>query len=284
MTTKSSTEDNGLAVAAEAAVSKLEALAIGAPGSPELATYAGAAIAALNAAAMTALFSPHVEAVSAAVATDWGIFTGHFSPFGSVVKPLLELHEQSLAAHPELAAAIRGSRGQRLVKARAQLEFAGRPSDWERSFIRFTAEIAQQLHARQLLVPWSTHIAITVPALVTRLESVKSKHETHARAEAQRLAAEAAAAAAARCEQERIERQRSWSQRLHVEDRESRGRRDHLVGWYRRHERYVFQIGPATSRRTMTGAEAAENLTSGDEFLPYFRGQTSGELPMRARA
>lgn len=264
-----------ITTAAETAVSRAEGLPLDSDLSPLDA--AREAIAQLYEQAAAVLCPANLAPVEPGVLADFSLAIAQIAPYESAVPILARWHEQSVDAHPDLAAVIRGPRGQAVVRRQAVHTTSGTPGADVAALEQFVTELARQISVRlahPLAAEPATIISVTVPALRTRLQAVEQRHAEHAKAEAARRDAEWRRSEAERKERERAAEAKEWAARLQGEDDELREKRRELAAFYMRHAtRFTFTIGG----RRMTGDEAAANLKAGDEYPKYYHAMSTGE-------
>lgn len=186
--------DETLTTAAFEAVRDFEAIATGTPYGERLRA-AESAVAELRAAASEGVFPTMLRPCSEATLRDLDEFA---SELADPQRAAL-LHERSLAGqHEELAAAIRGPRGERILRAALAVS-AARLCRNEAEHVSagrrlFETLIAAQLRDRDEFAPSAALLAEALPLLEQRVAIARERHEAHSREEADRLAAENRAA------------------------------------------------------------------------------------------
>ena len=186
-------------VTAEAAVSAVEALELGAPFADPVA-QATQAIDALEADARLALFPPIVPATADTIALFHFLEEGLTRPrYG---EQLAELHRCGLAANPALAAFLRSEpvcvRVAGMAAGAGVAADAASLADAERQAIdRYQRAIARHLIGHGESDQAARIVADAGPALAARLEAAHARHRAHLEAELERVRQEEAAATAA---------------------------------------------------------------------------------------
>jgi hypothetical protein len=202
---------------------------------------------------------------------------------------LVELHGRALGSYEELAACVRGFRGQDVIEAAARrnapmlrgvtpLESQRQAEAKARE--KFESAIARQLYARGVCEPSAGMLVDEIPQLRARLDAAVQRHAAHARHEAERLAHEHARQREADEEQARLEREAGWRAVLAAESLSDRKARESLASWYAQHGAFTFQV----LGESVTGTEACRRLKMGAPYIEYFRAQPSGTAPARVRA
>lgn len=196
MTTKTnSTELAANRDAALAAIPLLEAVPLGQPWAAADAE-ASRAIAEVTARARECMFPSEIRLVDPEVFAAFEFLEAD-TPAPEYAGCLADVHARSLETFPELAAFIRSSAvGRRVQRVGAALATrAGRRDDVGETYvIQLQRSIAPQLVGLAEFEPAATILAVDVPAMETRLDAARHRHEEHTRSEVERLEAERVAA------------------------------------------------------------------------------------------
>jgi len=263
-----------ITTAAEQAIGAAEALPLGAD--LQAIEQAREAVDTLYEAAAAVLCPANLTPVEPGVLADFSLALSQIPVFEAAGPPLAALHARSVDSHADLAAVVRGPRGQTLVAQRAVTITAGRPGADRDALEAFVTELAKQISVRpnHPLVEPARIVAEQVPSLRARLAAVEQRHAEHAKAEAARRDAEWQRAEAERKERARAAEAAEWAARLRDEDDDMRERRRELAAFFRRHgERIVFTV----SGRRLSGDQCAADLKAGAEYSQYYRAQSTGE-------
>lgn len=269
----------------EETIRHVESLTAGDPKVDDAVRDAQVRVQAARAAAQNVVCPRDLQPAAANVLLDFqqAIDAAGLLPFEPMVPALVALHAACVDTYPELAAVVRGLRGQRLVRLHARRGASPEPEAQTRAEASavdaFVTAIAGHLRDRGALLPHSGLLVEQFPDFDRRLAAVARRHADaqaeHARAAADAAECDRAEAAAAAAKEAALQ----GAVRLLEETPDQRDRRAQLAAWFRRQGQWVFPIDG-----TWLSAEAcAEALDRGEPFGPFYRVQSQGQPPARQR-